>query len=91
MQVAPEAVLNGKPVRLAPGSRIRNDNNLLMTPGELMAQSKRVVHYTQETDGLVQDVWVLNPAELANKRWPKTRAEAAAWRFDAATQTWIKP
>ncbi len=91
MQVAPEAVLNGKPVRLAPGSRIRNDNNLLMTPGELMAQGKRVVHYTQETDGLVQDVWVLNPAELANKRWPKTRAEAAAWRFDAATQTWIKP
>ncbi len=91
VQVAPEVLLNGKPARLAPGSRIRNETNLLVTPGEMTAQGKRVVHYTQESDGLVKDVWVLNAAELANKRWPKTRAEAAAWRFDAATQTWIKP
>jgi len=91
VQVAPLVLLNGKPARLAPGSRIRNENNLLVTPGEMTAQGKRVVHYTQESDGLIKDVWVLNAAETANKRWPKTRAEAAAWRFDAATQTWIKP
>ncbi len=91
VQVAPEVLLNGKPARLAPGSRIRNENNFLVMPGELTVQGKRVVHYTQEQGGLIKDVWVLNAAELANTRWPKTRAEAAAWRFDAATQTWIKP
>jgi hypothetical protein len=91
VQVAPELLMNGKPARLAPGSRIRNETNFLVTPGEMTVRGKLVVHYTQESDGLVKDVWVLNPAELANKRWPKSRAEAAAWRFDAATQTWIKP
>jgi hypothetical protein len=49
------------------------------------------VHYTQESDGLVKDVWVLNAAERQNKVWPANRQQAAAWRFDMATQTWSKP
>ena len=43
-----------------------------------------------ESSGLIMDVWVLNPAELANKTWPRTPAEAAAWQFSPGAQTWIK-
>ncbi len=88
--VAPEVLLNSKPARLAPGSRIRGETNFLVQPGELVGR-RVLVHYTQESDGLIKDVWVLNAAERANKVWPANRQQAAAWRFDAATQTWSKP
>mgnify|MGYP006888938401 FL=1 len=87
---APEVLIAGKAARLAPGARIRGENNLLLMPGEL-AGARLLVHYTQEGDGLVQDIWVLNAAERANKVWPNTREQAARWRFDAATQTWSRP
>ncbi|MFG6441490.1 hypothetical protein [Roseateles sp. LKC17W] len=86
----PDATMNGKPVRLAPGSRIKGDTNLWMPPAGLTGQ-KLVVHYTVESSGLVMDVWVLNPVELANKPWPTTPAESATWQFIPASQTWIKP
>ena len=88
--VAPDVLLNSKPARLAPGARIRNETNFLVQPGELVGR-RLLVHYTQESDGLIKDVWVLNPAERANKVWPANRQQAAAWRFDAATQTWSRP
>lgn len=87
---APEVLLNGKPARLAPGARLRDASGYLALPASLAGQKLRV-HYTQEQDGLLKDVWVLNAAELANARWPETRAQAAQWVFDAATQTWSKP
>ena len=87
---APELLIAGKPARLAPGARIRGENNLLLLPGE-MAGAKWLVHYTQEADGLVKEVWVLNAAERANKLWPSTREQSAQWRFDVATQTWSRP
>ena len=58
---APEVLIAGKAARLAPGARIRGENNLLLMPGEL-AGARLLVHYTQEGDGLVRDVWVLNAA-----------------------------
>lgn len=85
----PDVLLNGKPARLAPGSRVRGDTNLLVQPAALAGQ-KLVVHYTVENSGLIMDVWVLNPAELANKPWPTTPAEAATWQFNPGNQTWIK-
>jgi hypothetical protein len=85
----PDARMNGKPARLAPGSRIKNDVNLWVPPAGLTGQ-KLVVHYTVESSGLIMDVWVLNPAELANKPWPTTPAEAATWQFNPGNQTWIK-
>ncbi len=86
----PDVLLNGKPARLAPGSRVKGDNNLLVQPAGLTGQ-KLVVHYTVENSGLIMDVWVLNAAELANKPWPTTAAEAAAWQFNPGNQTWVKP
>jgi hypothetical protein len=86
----PDATMNGQAVRLAPGSRIKNDNNLWVPPASLTGQ-KFVVHYTVESTGLLMDVWVLNAAELANKPWPRTPQEAATWQFNPGNQTWIKP
>ena len=86
----PDVLLNGKPARLAPGSRVKGENNLLVQPAGITGQ-KLVVHYTVENSGLVMDVWVLNAAELANKTWPRTMAEAATWQFNPGNQTWSKP
>jgi hypothetical protein len=86
----PDVLLNGKPARLAPGSRIKGDTNLWIPPAGLTGH-KLIVHYTVESSGLIMDVWVLNPAELANKPWPTTSAEAASWQFNPGNQTWSKP
>jgi hypothetical protein len=85
----PDALMNGKPARLAPGSRVKGDTNLWIPPAGLSGQ-KLIVHYTTETSGMLMDVWILNPVELANKPWPTTRAESATWLFNPGDQTWIK-
>jgi hypothetical protein len=84
----PEARLNDQPARLAPGVRIRGQNNILVLSGALAGQ-KLPVHYTTDIHGLVKDVWILRPEELA-RPWPTTRAEAAAWAYDATTRTWTQ-
>lgn len=86
----PEVLLNGQAARLAPGARIRGENNLLVLSGQAVGQ-KLLVNYTLDPIGLVMDVWILTPAERAVRPWPTTPAETAAWRFDIATQTWTKP
>lgn len=85
----PIAQLNGALIRLAPGVRIRGQNNMLATTGAFAGQSF-IVNYTLDMQGQVKDVWVLTNDELA-KPWPKTREEAASWRFNVATQTWARP
>lgn len=86
----PQVSLNGQPARLAPGARLRSDTHLLLQPASVAGQ-KLFVHYTIEpSSGMLMDVWVLNPAELANKTWPRTPQEAASWAFEPATQTWTK-
>jgi hypothetical protein len=85
----PAVQLNGQAARLAPGARIRGENNLLQMSGALAGQ-KVLVHYTVDSYGLLLDVWVLSAAERARQPWPTTPAEAAAWRFDPVAQTWSK-
>lgn len=86
----PEALLNGQPVRLAPGARIRGQDNMLLMSGALVDQ-KLAVHYTLDYAGLVFDIWMLTPAEFANRPWPTTPAQSKAWVFDPAAQTWSRP
>ena len=87
----PQVVLNGQDRRLAPGARIRGEDNLLKLPASLSGQ-RLVVHYTVEAStGLLADVWILNPTELANKRWPTSEADARSWRFDPSSQIWHRP
>ena len=85
-----DALLNGRPARLAPGLRIRGQNNMLEMSGALLG-AKLLVHYTTDTQGLVKDVWILRPEEAARKPWPTTPAEAQAWQFDPVAQVWSKP
>ena len=84
----PEVKLNGKDARLAPGARIRGENNMLVMWGMLIGKKVKV-NYTIDTYGLLMDVWILRPDELA-QRWPATPAEAAKWTYDPLTKTWSK-
>ena len=86
----PEAVLNNRPARLAPGSRIRGADNMLVMSGAVVG-TPLLVHYTLDPSGLVLDVWVLTPAEAARKPWPVTPEQAQTWRFNADAQTWTRP
>jgi hypothetical protein len=86
----PEVKLNGEANRLAPGARIHDADNLLKMSGSLVGQTL-VVNYTVDHMGQLHDVWLLTDAEAARKPWPKTAAEAQAWKFDPLTQTWSKP
>ena len=86
----PEVTLNGKPTRLAPGARIRDRNNMMLMPATLVG-GKAVVNYTTELQGMVLDVWILTPAEVARQPWPRTEKEAQTWTFDESAQAWIKP
>lgn len=85
-----QATLNGRPAPLAPGLRIRGQNNMLQMSGGLLG-AKLLVHYTLDMQGAVKDVWVLTAQEAARKPWPTTPAEAQAWSFDPAAQVWTKP
>ena len=85
----PEISLNGRPMRLAPGARIRDQNNMLAMSGPLIGQTL-TVHYTIDIGGDVRDVWILTADELAKRPWPTTPEEAARWTFDPATQTWTR-
>jgi hypothetical protein len=88
--VAPEVLLNGRSVLLAPGARIRDTSNMVVVPSSLYG-GRFLVHYTVDTSSLVKDVWILRPDEAANKPWPTTPDEAQAWSFDPIAQTWVKP
>ena len=85
----PEVLLNRQPARLAPGARIRGVDNLLVMSGALVGRSA-VVHYTFDTQGNVQDVWVLNAAERSVNPWPVSLQQAASWAFNPDTQTWSR-
>lgn len=86
----PEVTLNGKPARLAPGARIRDENNVVQLSASLSGR-KFVVFYTVEPGGELLDVWILNAAEMARKPWPTTEKERQTWLFNPDTQTWTKP
>ena len=86
----PEALLNGKAVRLAPGARIRNASNMIQLSGTLMGQTL-AINYTLDAAGELRDVWILTAAELAAKPWPATQEQARTWVFDSTLQRWSKP
>jgi hypothetical protein len=88
--VPPQILLNGKPALLAPGARIRGQNNMLEMSASLV-NVKAIVHYTVESPGVLKDVWVLRTDEVARKPWPETFEQAQSWQFDPAAQTWTKP
>ena len=90
LSAPPQVQLNGKDARLAPGVRIRGENNLVRLSATLPAEPTYPVLYVLDPLGLVLDVWMLREEE-AKRFWPHSREEAATYRFDPAAQTWTKP
>jgi hypothetical protein len=88
--VPPEAKLNDTATRLAPGVRIRGQNNMMVMSDGLRGQTF-VVLYTRDLLGQPKDIWILRPEEISRTPWPTTPEEAKIWRFDATTQIWTKP
>jgi hypothetical protein len=70
----PEVTINGKEMRLAPGARIYNTQNMILMSGSIAGQTQ-VVNYTTDTMGLVKDVWILTPEEQRIKAPNVLRAE----------------
>jgi hypothetical protein len=86
----PDVRLNGQPARLAPGARIRGEDNLLRLSGTLVGQ-KLTVHYTLDNYGLLRDVWLLTVEEKRIQPWPRTPAEAGSWTYDPLAKRWSRP
>ena len=83
--------LNGRATTLSPGSRVRDEQNMIVLPAALVG-TKRLVHYTLDIGGgQVRDVWILRPDEAAIRPWPATLEQANTWLFDPTTMTWAKP
>ena len=83
--------LNGRATSLTPGSRVRNQGNMVVLPDTLVG-AKWLVNYTLDMGGAqVRDVWILSPDEAAITPWPRTLEEAQTWTYDATTMTWTKP
>ncbi|MBS0449209.1 MAG: hypothetical protein JSR59_25085 [Proteobacteria bacterium] len=89
VEAPPEIMLNGRPARLAPGARIRGQDNLLQMSAALVGQHL-LVNYTLDPLGLVYDVWILRQDEADKKPWP-VKLEQTTWTFDPVAQTWTKP
>lgn len=84
----PQAWLNGQPITLAPGIRVRQGDNLLVPPQQVAGQDLTVHYRTEAATGQVRDIWLLNAAERANSTWPSTPQQAQTWAFDPNTQRW---
>jgi hypothetical protein len=86
-----QILLNGRVGSLSPGSRLRNEQNMIVLPASVIG-SKRLVHYTLDIgNGQVRDVWLLRPEEAAIRPWPVTLEQAHTWTFDPTTMSWTKP
>lgn len=85
----PEVMLKGESMRLSPGARIRDTNGMMVLSGSVAGQ-KLKVNYTLDPYGLLHNVWILTPDELA-RRWPSNAKEASTWTYDPINFTWIKP
>ncbi len=88
---SPQVSLNGQMTQIAPGGRVRNQDNRIVMGGTL-AGERALVHYTLDVGGAqVRDVWILRPEEAARKPWPSTLQETQSWTYNADTHSWIKP
>ena len=62
----PEVRMDDKPMRLSPGSRIMGTTNTVVLSAGLVGQ-KLTVNYVPDPLGQVHQVWILTPAEAAQK------------------------
>ena len=58
----PQVLVNQKSEFLAPGVRVRNEQNLLALTGSLFGKTFPV-NYTRDPAGLIREIWILTPEE----------------------------
>ncbi len=77
----PDVVLDGRPDRLSPGSRIRSPQNMLVMSGALQGQ-RLTVNYTRDAAGLLHEVWILTATEAREKRAGQPAARSFVFESD---------
>jgi hypothetical protein len=80
---SPDILLDGQPDRLSPGARIRSQQNMLVMVGAITPGDKFVVNYTRDPAGLVSQIWILTPGEIAVERESAERPFLNFWPFVA--------
>ena len=63
----PQVLVDGRSEFLAPGVRVRNEQNLLALTGSLLGQIF-TVNYLRDPAGLIREIWILTPQEAST--WP---------------------
>jgi hypothetical protein len=63
---APEILIDGKPERLSPGSRIRDTQQRLVMSGSITNQ-ELIVNFVRNPLGEVHEVWILTEAEARQR------------------------
>jgi len=58
-----DVTLDGKPARLSPGAQIRDQNNRIVLPTMLPADTK--VKYLPDAVGNLHRIWILSEQEIA--------------------------
>ena len=58
----PQVVVNNRSEFLAPGVRVRNEQNLLALTGSLFGKTF-LVNYLRDPAGLIREIWILTPEE----------------------------
>lgn len=65
----PWVAIDGQPLRLAPGARIFNTNNLTVTPNLVAAGTP--VRYELDAQGLVRTIWIVDEAPGIERSGPQ--------------------
>lgn len=65
-EAPPNVVVDGKPDRIAPGVRVRDEHNRIALLGKLRGKTFEV-RYLRDAAGVIRDVWILTPGELARE------------------------
>ena len=63
-----EAVLNGKPIRMAPGMRLFSPQNTLVMAHSVLGQTFKVNYVLETSTGMLHAAWILTEREAAQPR-----------------------
>ena len=66
---SPQATIDGKAVRTAPGLRVFDMQNRLVHAHQLQGQKFKVRYVIEPATGFLQTVWILAPHEIPKTRW----------------------
>lgn len=65
-EAPPNIVVDGQRDRLAPGARVRDVHNRIALTGALRGKTFEV-RYLRDAAGVIREVWILTPSELARE------------------------